>query len=141
MNAVSEKAVLEQANLRRGNGELVLVVDDEEMVREVTKEILERFNYHVVLAANGAEAIALYTRQQREIAVILTDMVMPVMDGAALVVAVKTINPQALVIGTSGYGSADDMVKATGGTVKHFVPKPHTAETILNALYTVLHEP
>src|SRR5205807_5118246 len=63
-------------------GELVLVVDDEASIREVARAILEANGYRVLTAANGAEGMTLYGQHQTEIAVVLTDMAMPIMDGA-----------------------------------------------------------
>lgn len=78
----------------RGNGELLLVVDDDESIRAIAKKTLERFGYRVVIAGNGAEAVAVYAKRSEEIALVLTDMEMPVMDGIATLIALKAINPE-----------------------------------------------
>src|SRR5690606_3807534 len=62
--------------LPRGNGELVLVVDDEEAIRKVAERTLVQFGYRVLLACHGAEAASLYAQNQKDIAVVLTDMTM-----------------------------------------------------------------
>eukprot|EP01031_Cornospumella_fuschlensis_P019632 gene19632-24054_t len=67
----------------RGNGEVVLVVDDEESVRSITRRTLEAFGYNVMTACDGAEAVAIYAQHRASIKVVLTDMMMPVMDGPA----------------------------------------------------------
>jgi CheY-like chemotaxis protein len=138
---VVEQTAVEQTRLARGNGELVLVVDDEESVRFVTQKTLERFGYRVLLAANGAEAVARYAQQRAEIAVVLTDMAMPVMDGPATILALKAMNPAVKIIGSSGHASQGGVAKAVGAGVQHFVPKPYTAETLLKVLADVLARP
>jgi PAS domain S-box-containing protein len=138
---VVEQTAVEQTRLARGNGELVLVVDDEESVRFVTQKTLERFGYRVLLAANGAEAVARYAQQRAEIAVVLTDMAMPVMDGPATILALKEMNTAVKIIGSSGHTSQGGVAKAVGAGVQHFVPKPYTAETLLKVLADVLARP
>ena len=137
----AERTAVEQTRLPRGNGELVLVVDDEESVRSVTQKTLERFGYRVLLAANGAEAVARYAQQRAEIAVVLTDMAMPVMDGPATILALRAMNPAVKIIGSSGHASQGGVAKAVGAGVQHFVPKPYTAETMLKVLADVLAKP
>ncbi|HTX21578.1 MAG TPA: PAS domain S-box protein [Candidatus Aquilonibacter sp.] len=137
--ATAENAPAGQIQLRRGRGELVLVVDDEEHIRNIAKKILERFGYRVLLAANGAEAVPLYTARQNEIAAVITDMAMPVMDGPATIAALKSINPRVTIIGTSGLDPNNNMMTAIGAGNEHFIPKPYTAEAMLRTLDTILH--
>jgi CheY-like chemotaxis protein len=137
--AAAENVAVEQTGLPRGNNELVLVVDDEEALRVIVQGALERFGYRVLLAKNGAEAVALYAQNRSDIAVVLTDMAMPVLDGPATIVALKSINPEIKIIGTSGLTANGDIAKAVGAGVHHFVPKPYTAETMLRVLQQVLH--
>ena len=132
--AATDKVVIEPDPLPRGNGELVLVVDDEEGIRAIAKKTLERYGYRVLLAANGAEGVSLYTQHQPDVAVVLTDMAMPIMDGPALIIALKGANPKVRIIGSSGLS-----VNAGAG-VEHFIPKPYTAEKMLRVLKTVLAE-
>jgi len=115
-----------------------LIVDDEETIRTVTSKTLERFNYRCVLAANGAEAIAVYARRGSEIALVLTDMAMPIMDGPATIVALRSMNPCVKIIGCSGHASANGVAKALGAGVLHFIPKPYTAGTLINLLHASL---
>lgn len=121
-----------------GDGELILVVDDEEPIRTVTQKTLERFNYRVLLASNGAEAVAAYAKHNSQIAVVLTDMAMPIMDGPAAIIALRTLNPDVKIIGCSGHASVDGIAKALGSGLLEFIPKPYTAETLLKALRLVL---
>ncbi|MDB4906177.1 MAG: sensory box protein [Gemmatimonadetes bacterium] len=122
----------------RGNGALVLVVDDEEAIRTITRATLERFGYRTMLASNGAEAIAKYAQHRAEIAVVLTDMAMPVMDGPATIVALKSIDPRVKIIASSGFASNASILGAVDAGVTDFIPKPYTAETMLAMLDRVL---
>jgi CheY-like chemotaxis protein len=133
--------VLEQSKMPCGHDELVLVVDDEEAIREVAQKILERFGYRVLTAVNGAEAVSIYQERQHEIAVVITDMAMPVMDGPAAINALQAINPRIRIIGASGLDTENGMAKAQAAGVKHFIPKPHTTEVLLHTLHQVLHQP
>lgn len=136
-----ERTAVEQTRLPRGDGELVLVVDDEAGIRVATQKTLERFGYRVMLAVHGAEAVACYAAHGTEIAVVLTDMAMPVMDGPATILALRAINPAVKIIGSSGHDSNGGVAKAIGAGVQHFVPKPYTAETLLKMLADVLANP
>jgi len=130
----------EKTELPCGNGELILLVDDEVRLRTVAQDTLERFGYRVLLAANGAEAVAIYARMGRQIDVVLTDMAMPVMDGPSMIVVLKALNPNVRVIGSSGLGAKGGDGKGVEADVKHFIPKPYTANTMLKILALVLGE-
>jgi CheY-like chemotaxis protein len=137
----AEKVALEQTQLPSGNGELILVADDEESIRIVTQKTLERFGYKVLVAENGAQAVALYASNGSEVAAVLLDMAMPVMDGPATIIALKAMNPDVLIIGSSGQAANGGVAKAVGAGVQHFVPKPYTAETLLRTLRKILGPP
>lgn len=126
-----------QTDLPLGHGELVLVVDDEESIREITRGTLETFGYKVLTASDGTEALALYADKKNEIAVVLTDMVMPFMDGPATIRALQRMNPEIRIIAASGLGTAQRTEGALEG-VAVFLNKPYTAEKLLNTLAQVL---
>ena len=86
----------------------------------------------------GAAAVAVYAQHQNEIAVVLTDMMMPVMDGRATIHALKQINPAVKVIAASGLSANADAAIAAGAGIKNFLTKPYTAETLLKMLRQVL---
>ncbi len=128
-------------DIPRGRNELILLVDDEELIREIARTTLERFGYRVLLAQHGTEAVALYALHRGDIAAVITDMAMPVMDGPATILALRTINPDVKIIGSSGQGSASAMQqgKWESSGLSHFIAKPYTAETLLHTLHQVLH--
>jgi PAS domain S-box-containing protein len=127
-------------HLPRGNGQLILLVDDEEGIRNIAKKTLEFYGYRVLTASNGAEAISLYAQNREKTAVVITDMVMPVMDGPSTILALQSINPQIKVIGSSGLASQGGVNKAVGAGIKHFISKPYTADALLQTLDKVLRE-
>jgi len=137
--AVGE-AALRQAKLECGHGETILIVDDEERVRDIAAKTLVRFGYQVLSASNGAEALALYAQHREKIALVLTDMAMPVMDGPTTIIALKAMNPAVKIIASSGLRSNGNVTKAMGEGVGHFIPKPYTAETMLAILARALKE-
>ncbi|MBF2008222.1 MAG: response regulator [Chlorogloeopsis fritschii C42_A2020_084] len=120
-----------------GNGELILVVDDEDSIRDITKTSLETYNYKAITASDGIEAIALYAEHRDEISVVLTDMLMPSMDGLTTIRTLKKINPNVKVIAVSGLASADKVNAANDIGVKAFLSKPYTAKQLLQTIGAV----
>ena len=98
--AVEGSAV--QIILPRGQGEWILVVDDEVSVRLVMQQTLEAFGYRVAVACDGVDAVSVYAQRYAEIAAVITDMMMPIMDGPALIQVLAKINPLVKIITTSG---------------------------------------
>ncbi len=130
-----------QEQLLHGHGETILVADDEESVREITQITLESNGYKVLLAPDGAKAIAVYAEKQASIAVVLMDIIMPVMNGVDTTRALLHINPRIKVIATSGYQSNTSQKALRDLGITHFMPKPYTAESLLKKLRNVIAEP
>jgi two-component system, cell cycle sensor histidine kinase and response regulator CckA len=128
----------EEASLPRGNGETILVVDDESSILIITGQTLQAFGYRVLTATDGADAVAVYAEHKHEIAVVLTDMSMPVMDGPATIRALRRINPAIKIIAASGLTSNGEVPKAPGANVKHFLTKPYTAGILLKTMRAIL---
>jgi PAS domain S-box-containing protein len=124
--------------LPAGGGELILVVDDEDHVLSLTQKTLERHGYQVLIARNGAQAVALYA-EHRDVAAVLTDMAMPVMDGFATIAALKAINPALVVLASSGHAAQDAHAKAFSAGATAFIDKPYTVEVLVRAIHDVLH--
>jgi len=127
-----------QTDLPLGQGELILVVDDEESIREITRGTLETFGYSVLTASDGTEALAIYADRKNEIAVVLTDMVMPFMDGPVTIRALQRMNPDVRIIAASGLGTGQRAGEGTLEGVAVFLNKPYTAEKLLKTLSQVL---
>ena len=133
-----QNRVAGQTGSLRGHGETVLLVDDEEPIRQIAKCTLESYGYQVILAQNGAQALDLYAQHREKIALVLTDMMMPVMDGAAMIEALLAMNPGILTIAASGITSSESVTKVMKLGVKEFLPKPFTAQTLTKAVKEVL---
>jgi CheY-like chemotaxis protein len=124
----------------KGHGETILLVDDEAIIRDAAQRMLERSGYRVLLASNGAEAIAAFVAHRQEIAVVITDMAMPVMDGAATMVALRALDPRIPIVGSSGLSANGAASRPAGAETPYFVLKPYTAEALLQLLERVLAE-
>jgi len=127
-------------SLPRGNGETVLVVDDEPSILTITGQTLQAFGYRVIRAVDGAEAVAIYAQHRDEISVVLTDMMMPIMDGPSTIRALLKINPAVRIIAASGLNANGSIAKVASLGISHFLSKPYTAEILLKTLRTVLTE-
>ncbi len=138
--AVAPEAAPAASALPRGQGELILVVDDEKPLLEMTQKVLERQGYQVLTAGDGTEALALFAPLREKIQVVLTDISMPIMDGVALARVLKKMEPGLNVIAASGRGSggkASDL-KALG--VETFLTKPYAIDKLVKTLHGLLHE-
>jgi PAS domain S-box-containing protein len=126
-----EMGVADQVDLPTGKGELILVVDDEADIREITSTTLEEYGYRVLSAGNGREALDIYRQYENEVQLVVTDMVMPHLDGPATIRALRQITPNLKVIATSGVRSTGQLVDVMKLGVKAFLTKPYTAERLL----------
>ncbi|HNQ15474.1 MAG TPA: response regulator, partial [Pyrinomonadaceae bacterium] len=122
------------STLPRGAGELILVVDDEDHVREVTRATLEKFGYRVIVASDGAEALAAFSKNVDEVALVLTDLTMPVIDGCSVIRTIRKINPAALVIAMSGLMNAEQVGELRQLKVQDILTKPFSAENLLTSV-------
>lgn len=122
-----------------GNAEWILVVDDETAVLETTKISLEAYNYRVLTANDGIEAISLCAHYQHKIAVALVDMMMPSMDGITTIQTLQKIDPQIKAIALSGFVPKDKLREISG--IKSFLLKPYTIQELLQTLQAVLEQP
>lgn len=127
--------------LPRGAGEMVLVVDDEPSIRATTVLALEGFGYSAIAAADGREAIELYRQRRDEIAAVVLDIMMPVMDGLETIRRLKQFDPHALIIATSGIDSRGRRSDALAAGAQRFLQKPYSDEEILRALEEMLGRP
>lgn len=118
----------------RGAGQLILVVDDEAHVRETLKTLLERHGYRVVTAANGHEAMRKINPRAEGLRAVVTDIMMPAMDGVALIRALRKTAPNVKVIATSGLGRnvRQDELRALG--VDDVLAKPFEPDALLRLL-------
>ncbi len=121
----------------RGSG-LLLVVDDEETVRVVAKEILERQGFTTLVAADGREAIALFETHGDKIAAALVDLTMPEIDGQELMEALRAMRPGLPVVITSGYSEEDIMERFSNAPPAAFIKKPYGSRELVTLIKKVL---
>jgi CheY-like chemotaxis protein len=119
-----------------GHGEMILVVDDEAAVRESLRRTLEKHGYRVAAAAHGNEGLAVYSKHAGEIRAVLTDLMMPVMNGPATIAALRQINPNMIILGMTGLpGGMKGMESLNLGAV---LTKPFSGDELLRALHSAL---
>jgi PAS domain S-box-containing protein len=120
-----------------GDGELILTVDDEASIREITKLSLEAFNYQVITAKDGIEALALFAQRHQEIRFVLLDLMMPSLDSATIIRTLQAINPQVQIITMSGLSTNEPLASSISRNVKAFLAKPFTAQDLLQTLHNL----
>lgn len=136
---MAEKALeVSDSEIYSGQQELVLVVDDEAPIREVTKVSLETYNYRVLTAGDGVEAIALYAQHQPDIRLVIVDMMMPSIDGPTTIRTLHQINPQIKIIAVSGLLRNYKSPSAAHLGIHSFLPKPYSIRELLKAIHAAL---
>ena len=133
---IEQKNVLSD-ELVKGNG-TILLVDDEEMVLEAGKELLDHLGYEVLLAENGREALELYKKNLDKIDLVLLDMVMPVMGGGEAFDRIKEINTNVKVLLSSGYSLEGEAKEILNRGCDAFIQKPFKLEQLSQKLREVL---
>jgi DNA-binding response OmpR family regulator len=129
---LSTNYAIETPALFDGNGQLVLVVDDEAAIREISKASLEAYNYQVMLASDGIEAIDLYDLDRDKIAIVVLDMMMPHLDTPSIIGVLKQMNPDVKIVLMSGLTTNESIVSEY--ELQAFLPKPFTMTDLLNKL-------
>ena len=136
----SAPSVTKPASLPAGDGELVLVIDDDESIRRVTSRTLEAHGYRTATACNGQEGIDLIERGLKQVDLVLTDMIMPVMDGAATSAYLEEHHPSIPIIGASGLVSGANASRPVGMGITRFIAKPYTTSVLLTTVRDTLLE-
>jgi PAS domain S-box-containing protein len=137
--AQNREEILTQPELQSGNGESILIVDDEASILDVTGDALEQSGYKVLTASDGVEAISLYVQNWEEIKVVLMDMMMPLMDGPACIHALRKINPNVKIVGVSGLTEKGRFEKNANIQMQAFLTKPYTSEILLKTICEVIN--
>jgi PAS domain S-box-containing protein len=137
LNASLENSLAMATELIKGEG-LVLVIDDEAMIRHTAKEILRTCGYSVVLATDGQEGLDIFRRRYREIAVVLLDMLMPKMSGKETYLEMKKIDPNLKVLFSSGFKQDERVEEVLRLGVQGFIQKPYTLHVLSKAIHAVI---
>ena len=129
-----------QSELPRGQGETILLVDDEPAICEVAEVLLGKSGYKVLVADDGPAALAIFAQRQGEISVVITDLLMPIMNGLSLARIIRKMNPLARIVLSSG--REDDCAPAELNAigVAASLTKPYTQATLLRTLHQLLHD-
>jgi len=117
-----------------GHGELILVVDDEGAIRNVTQSLLTRNGYRTLLACDGAEALSIFASQVDRIDAVFTDVMMPKMDGIALCRELKKIAPEVRIVAATGSGDESRLQELRALNVGNVLGKPFTSGSLLTAI-------
>ena len=120
-----------------GQGERILVIDDERMVLSMTEEMLTAYGYSAVTSLHSEEGLSVYAREGNRIDAVIVDMMMPHLDGAATIQALRRMNPKVKILAMSGVPD-ESRTYGERSLVRHFLPKPFTAATLLTALRDLL---
>lgn len=126
-------------NYESGVGHLILLVDDEAMILQMTAAVLESHGYQVITAGDGEAALATYRQHQGEISAVLLDMMMPGIDGIQTLEKLLQIDPKVKVIACSGLGTSQRESNAVTSGAKLFLPKPYSDDQLLTALSRLLN--
>src|SRR2546423_7688601 len=122
----------------RGKRELILLVDDEPQVLELAGTMLEQEDYRILLAKDGFEALKIYQRMGNEIALIVLDFFLPVMDGDAVFDELKAINPSVNVVLSSGFAEQTKLGSMLARGLRGFIPKPYTHEKLIEQIRSII---
>ena len=127
------------AELPEGNGELILVVDDEATICEITKNTLNSHNYKVLTASDGIGALAIYAQHKERISLVLIDMMMPGIDGPSTILKLQRINPEVKIVAMSGLMAHGSTIQHQNLQIQGFLSKPFTTEILLNTIFSALN--
>lgn len=122
---------LEKAREVKGGNELILVVDDEGVIRYLAKDILESHGYMVLLAENGEEAVNIYRKKKDEIGLVILDIIMPKMGGKKTFLKLKKVNPGVKVLLSTGYSQNGQAKEILDSGVRGFIQKPYLVNELL----------
>jgi len=135
---VAESNIEELEEDLNGNGELILVVDDESAILEVTKATLETYNYQVLIASDGIKAIATYAQNRENIKAVIIDIMMPTMDGKTAIRTLKQIDPELKIIAVSGLIERQEIIAELDDNVTAFMNKPYANEDLLQTIREIV---
>jgi len=138
LEGASCAASAKEAESPGGHGEMILVVDDEKAVREVTQLVLGDNGYRTLGAADGAEAISIFASHLGCIDAVFTDVMMPLVDGVALCRALQKMNPEVRIIASTGCGDANRSRELRALNVSSVLTKPFHTNELLNALHDAM---
>jgi two-component system cell cycle sensor histidine kinase/response regulator CckA len=133
-------SLLSRGKKIKGESELILLIDDEPVVREMWGDFLNMLGYRVITARDGKEGVALVEQRRDEIDLVILDLIMPRLGGRETLVKIREIKPDIKVIITSGYTEYEKVKEMLGEKTVGFIPKPSRLEEISHKIREVLQE-
>lgn len=133
-----QRKIFEQKQEIIGGSEVILIVDDEEVSRNLGKEILSDKGYKIVLAGTGFEAIEIYMKQKDDIALVILDMIMPGIDGRETSKRLKQINPSLKILISSGYSDETEKDNEFRSLIQGFIQKPYDINELSKKVRQIL---
>jgi PAS domain S-box-containing protein len=127
-------------HLSEGRGRTVLIVDDEESVRSVARNTLQRRGYRTIEAVDGREALEVYRRSASEISLVLLDLTMPFMNGEEVLRELKLVTPSVKVLLSSGFNEVEAIRRFTGKGLAGFLQKPYPAAVLAETIKKILSD-
>jgi two-component system, cell cycle sensor histidine kinase and response regulator CckA len=124
----------------RGGSETILIVDDEDMIRDLGSRILQKSGYKVITASNGRQALEVYQERGSEISLVILDLIMPQMGGKQCLELISLLDPGVKVVIASGYSANGAAEEALFANSKGFVNKPYEISQLLEVVRSVLDE-
>ncbi|HEX4629993.1 MAG TPA: response regulator [Chthoniobacterales bacterium] len=122
----------------KGNRELILLVDDEAEISELAATMLTDEGYRVILARDGFEALKIYQQIGKQIGLVILDFFLPVMDGDAVFDELRALNPEVVVVLSSGFAEQSKLGNMLALGLKGFIPKPYTGEKLLEQVRSTI---
>lgn len=129
----------EKVHVPKAQGELILVVDDEPAICDMVVHVLEGRGYNVMTANDGTEALAIFIKHQKQIRMVLTDIIMPQMDGLRLARTLKRAKPDLAIIASTGHGLEKEKSELDKIGIEVILDKPYTSESLQVAVHEVLN--
>ena len=140
--AVAAELVVEnyEPSTREGTGETILVVEDEEQIRNLARRVLEQLGYVVLEAVDGVHGLTVYQEEQQRIAAVILDLTMPKKSGLEVLATLRRLNPAVRVILSSGYSAAAQKLDLPRLGVMAFLQKPYVPNELARTLRNVLDQ-
>ena len=126
------------ASIQPGCG-TVLLVDDEELIRVTATHLLKKLGYEVLLAENGKEGVEIFAQERERIDLVISDMIMPIMDGMEMFRALQEIDPAVKVVVSSGFTRDDSLEEMRARGLAGVISKPYRLAALSQALRQALH--
>ena len=130
----------DQPSLSRGHGETILVVDDESEIVQIISTVLRQNGWEVVSAADGLEGVAAFLNHSGQIKAVVTDMVMPNLDGLGLIRSLRKLAPDLPILVSSGYSNDQSREALNALRVEAFLKKPFSARQLVAQVISLLYD-